>query len=85
MSHGLAVVSFDCPWGPRAIIDNGKDGILVENGNVQLLAEDIIRLIKDKELRESLAHAATEKARQYDISIIGRQWEQLFMSVLFFH
>ena len=85
MSHGLAVVSFDCPWGPRAIIDNGKDGLLVENGNVQQLAKGIIRLIKDKQLRESLAHAAIEKARQYDISIIGRQWEQLFMSVLSFH
>jgi glycosyltransferase involved in cell wall biosynthesis len=82
MSHGLPVVSFDCPWGPRAIIDNGKDGILVENGNVQQLADGVIRLIRDKEQRESLARSAREKARQYDISIIGQQWEQLFVSVL---
>jgi len=82
MSHGLPVVSFDCPWGPRAIIDNGKDGILVENGNVQQLADGVIRLIRDKEQRESLARSAREKARQYDISIIDQQWEQLFVSVL---
>ena len=84
MSHGLASISFDCPCGPKDIVDNGKNGILVENGNVQQLAEGIIRLIKNKELRESIAHAATEKARQYDISIIGQQWEELFKSVLSF-
>ena len=85
MSHGLAAVSFDCPCGPKDIIDNGKDGVLVENGNVKQLAEGIIHLIKDKEKRESLARFAREKARQYDISIIGQQWEQLFTSVLSVH
>ena len=82
MSYGLAAVSFDCPCGPKDIVDNGKDGILVENGNVQQLAEGIIRLINDKEQRESFARYAREKARQYDISIIGQQWEHLFMSIL---
>lgn len=82
MSHGLASISFDCPCGPKDIVDNGRDGILVENGNVQQLAEGIIHLIQDKEKCVSLAHAAIEKARQYDISIIGMQWERLFTSVL---
>ena len=78
MSYGLPVVSFNCNYGPQALIDNGVDGLLVENGNPEKLAEGIIRLINDKELRTHLANAAREKSRHYSIQEIGKQWEGLF-------
>jgi glycosyltransferase involved in cell wall biosynthesis len=78
MAHGLAVVSFDCPCGPSDIVSDGSDGLLVANGDVEQLARSIIRLIRNREERETLAAAAIEKARSYDISVIGRQWTQLF-------
>lgn len=78
MSYGLAVVSFDCPCGPKNIIDNEVDGLLVENGDVGKLAQGIIRLIKDENLRAALADRAREKSQSYSIEVIGRKWEELF-------
>src|SRR5690606_14358891 len=33
MSCGLPIVTFDCPNGPRNIIQDNNDGLLIENGN----------------------------------------------------
>lgn len=78
MSHGLAVVSFDCPCGPKAIIEKGVDGVLVENGEPTKLAQRIVQLIEDENWRRALADRAWEKTRRYSIGVIGKQWEQLF-------
>ncbi len=85
MSYRLAVVSFDCPYGPRAIIDNHQNGILVENGNTAELANTIIKLIKDRKQQECLANSAYEKAHLYDIRVIGKRWEQLFDELITNH
>lgn len=52
MACGVPPVSFTCPCGPRDIIDDGKDGLLVEDGNIEELAEKICYLIENEENRQ---------------------------------
>lgn len=78
MSKGLAVVSFDCPRGPSEIIDPGRDGVLVENGEVDALRDAILELIEDPDRRRRFGEAALAKARRYDLAAIGERWERLF-------
>ena len=78
MSCGLPVVSFDCPWGPRSIIMNGKDGILVENGNVEKLAETIIHLVQSPDLLSQMGQTARVNVRRFDIDKIAEKWKRLF-------
>ncbi len=78
MSYGLAAVAFNCPTGPKHIISNGKDGILVENGNIQELANTLVRVAGNSGLMTSLGHEAAQTAQRFAIGEIGRRWEELF-------
>jgi len=81
MSCGLPCISFDCPYGPRDIITNEEDGILVENGNIEALAKAMERLMADDNLRQSMGDKAINNVVRYEPRTIMNQWEQLFHSL----
>jgi glycosyltransferase involved in cell wall biosynthesis len=77
MSAGLPVVSFDCPRGPRDIITDGSDGLLVPPEDVTAMAAGLARLMDDEELRCKMASAARETAGHYSMDEIGGKWREL--------
>ena len=81
MACGLPVVSYACPCGPKDIIKDGEDGLLVENGNVDALADAVCRLINDEPLRQSMAHAGRTNVIRFGIDHIAIQWQRLFESL----
>ena len=82
MSCGLPCVSFDCPYGPSDIIRDGEDGFLVENGNIQQLAEKMELLINNKELRERLGVRSRLNAARFTSDNIMPQWTKLFETIV---
>lgn len=78
MACGLPVVSFDCPWGPRAIINDGEDGLLVENGNVEKLAETLVEMAQHPEKLRSMAVKAVENVQRFKIDQIAEKWKSIF-------
>lgn len=78
MQCGLPCVSFDCPYGPSDIIDDGENGYLVENGNIEKFANRVLKLIENDELRKKMGAAAIEKSKQYLPEKIMPQWMELF-------
>jgi len=57
------VVSFNC-GGPKYLIDNGVDGILVPEGNVELLSNAIVELLKNENLYADLVKNAHKKLNE---------------------
>lgn len=81
LSTGVPPVSFDCPRGPGEIIDDGKNGRLVPDGDVPGLTSALLDLVEDRELRRRLGARALEDARQYEMDTIVEHWETLFEQV----
>jgi glycosyltransferase involved in cell wall biosynthesis len=77
MSKGLPVVSFDCPTGPREIVRDRENGLLVPHQDVEALAGAINEMIEDEELRRRCGAGARETAARYSIDVIGARWEEL--------
>ncbi|MCL2597355.1 MAG: glycosyltransferase family 4 protein [Paludibacter sp.] len=82
MTCGLPVVAFDCEFGPSSIITNYKNGILVPPENINCLAEKIIELIENEQLRKKMSIAAKENSKKYELGIIMQQWDNLFSSLI---
>ena len=76
-AKGLPTVSFDCKTGPGEIINNGKDGILVEAENVEKLSDAIIKMIEKDKDRIEMSKNAVENARRFSIDKICAQWKEL--------
>ena len=81
MACGLPVVSFDCPWGPRSIISDGEDGVLVESGNIKQFVEAMVTLIKKTEVREQMGRHAAANVQRFSIEAVAKQWKELFDSL----
>jgi glycosyltransferase involved in cell wall biosynthesis len=77
MGKGLAAVSFDCPRGPGEIVTDGRDGVLVPDGDVAALSRALLAVIEDPERRARLAAAGRETARRYAPAAIGARWRTL--------
>lgn len=82
MACGVPCVSFDSPFGPRNIIKNGEDGILVEYLNSQALADNICKVIEDEQLRKQLGEKAKQNIQRFSQDAIMKQWTDLFESLL---
>lgn len=82
MSCGLPVVSYDCPCGPKDIINDGVDGFLVPTGNEQMLAEKICYLIENPDIRTQMGVAALKKSEKYRPEKIIPIWMRLFERLL---
>jgi glycosyltransferase involved in cell wall biosynthesis len=82
MACGLPVVSFDCPCGPKDIVKNGEDGLLVENGNVDALAYCLKIMMDDASLRQITSQNGKENVKRFRIEKIGTLWNELFTCIL---
>lgn len=80
MACGVPCVAFDCPCGPRDIIQNGENGILVKAQDTAELAQHIEKLINNEQLRKNMGTFAKQTAQQYLMERIAILWKNLFES-----
>lgn len=77
MSAGLPVVSFDCEWGPRDMVADGVDGLLVPREDVAALARALAAVVGDPSLRARLGTAARASAQRFTPDKVVAGWDRV--------
>lgn len=73
---GIPVISFNNS-GPKEILSGHKCGELVERNDINSLSESIIKLTKNKDLRELYSYNAKVRAKDFYKEKILKQWNEI--------
>ena len=77
MSQGLPAIAYDVRVGPRAVIEDGKNGFLIAEDDEKAFAEKAVLLIKDPEKRAQMSSAALKRADDFTEEAVVAKWEAL--------
>jgi phosphatidylinositol alpha-mannosyltransferase len=81
MAVGKPIVATNID-GYASVLTDGVEGIAVPPQDPEKLAEGILRLIKNKQLRQQMGQRGIQKAKQYDWSIIAVKLLDVYKNVL---
>lgn len=82
MACGVPAVAFDCKCGPKDIIQDGKNGLLVSNGDIQGLADAMMTLMGNEALRKRMGEEARKVISTYSEETVMSQWIRLFTDLV---
>jgi len=82
MACGLPVIAADCRSGPRDIIRDGVDGVLVPPENVDMLTSAMDSLMMDPAKRQRLGANALEVSERFSTNKIMNKWDDIFCNIL---
>lgn len=78
MACGLPVVAFDFKCGPKDIIRNEENGLIIHNGDIKALADGIMKLMEDTENRKRMSLNARKIVDTYSEKAVMEKWIGLF-------
>ncbi len=81
MACGLPAVAFDLPSGPRDIIRDGIDGVIVPNGDQAALGSALANLMRDPDQRAAMALRAPEVLDRFGVESVMGIWDDLLRYV----
>lgn len=77
LSCGTPVVSFDCECGPGELIQNNKNGILVENQNFEELTHKMNIFVEDEILYQNCKKNTISSVAKFQSNVVVNQWLEL--------
>lgn len=81
MICGIPCIAYDCPFGPRNIINNGVNGFLIKDGDSKSMTEQLSLLMENEDLRKEMGKQAAVTAQEYAPDNVMQQWDELFKSL----
>ena len=77
MECGLPCLSFNIEVGPKEIIKDGYNGILVEKRDADEMANQILELLSNKEKWNKISNNSLEEVKKYYSENVARKWIEI--------
>ena len=71
------IIATDCPTGPSELLNNGKNGILVEIGNIDEMADNMKKVLLNEEVQKEYLKNSEEKLKEFDARLVMREFENI--------
>jgi len=82
MGYGCPSIAFNCPTGPKEIIQNNKNGLLIEANNIEELYRKMSNLINNTSKRNELSKESKNILTRLDMNRIGQKWENILENII---
>lgn len=80
--YGCVPVALDSFSAVHDIIENGRNGVLVEDSNREKYGKELLELIRKEDIRRTIAKNALQDCKKFSAKNIVDQWENLFREVV---
>ncbi len=78
MACGLPVVTFDFKCGPKDILEDKVNGMVVKDGDLDGFASGLLMLMEDTKMRERMSVEARKVVEKYSEEKVMEKWVSLF-------
>lgn len=78
---GLPSVTFNYKYGAKEIVNNGENGILVEQDNETAFVNAVCKMIENPRIREYMGKNALQIGKQYSKENIFKKWQELLLTL----
>ena len=82
IGNGLPLVSFDIPTGPSEIIDDGENGYLLQEGDINGMVYRLDQLMSNQNLRIAMSDNSRTKSRAFAIQDITEEFGKTLHAVV---
>jgi glycosyltransferase involved in cell wall biosynthesis len=81
MAAGIPIVSSDLGGIPD-IVKNGENGLLAKPYDIEMVAEKLLILLKDEDIRKKMGADGKNKVKDYSWKEVASKTEQLYKSMI---
>lgn len=77
ISYGVPAVSYDINYGPRDMVESGRSGYLVKDGDIEALADKVIEVLSDPKRYTDFSMCSYEKSKQFAKEQLFDKWKKI--------
>ncbi|PZJ48887.1 glycosyl transferase family 1, partial [Staphylococcus aureus] len=77
LSVGTPVISYDVDYGPSELIQDGFNGYLVPQGDINQMVEKVDQLLNNTQKLQQFSINSIESAQQYNATTISTKWQNI--------